>query len=346
MTSDSPPSSRSPDSYARMATPLLRSAWLLYSTTVVSAVAVFLGVIAPGVRGVASDKVVSFWERLSNTWLDASALLLIGLLVLGIYELLVETRVVMAAKIALMFGGAATVVAAAVSLVYPLAPLITVILMMAVGLLAGVAGTLTLRATHTRAGGMVLLLLGLSGILRLIAWRFAVAGATDPGTYGIGRGFATASVVFEGMAQAGTIAWVGVRGRWVGQLLTPLALALAFFLVWSAGQGRGEDAPQWKMALWGALGWVPPPEPYGLSTLSVFFGVSAPLLGLAALLAGRRQGPISAAVAIAVMARGLYDVPLRAMLLAAAAVWMVLAMVDDRVMWRALAAEKRASEER
>ncbi|CAN5564557.1 hypothetical protein BH09MYX1_BH09MYX1_21300 [soil metagenome] len=342
MTTESPPSSRSPESYARMATPLLRSAWLLYAATIVSTIAVVLGgIIAPGVRGVASDKVVSFWQTSSATFVNASGLLLIGLLVLGIFEFLVDTRVSPAAKGAILFGSAGVVMVAALSFVYQMAPAISVLLVGAVALVACVSGSLALRATHTRAGGLILVLLAVSGLLRLVAWRIAVAGATEPGTYDVARGFETAAVVFEGFAQAGTVVWVGMRGRWVGQLTTPLALAGAFFLVWSAGQGRADGAPQWKMALWGALGWLPPPEPYAISTLSVFFGVSAPLLALAALIAVRGQGAISAAVALAILSRGAVDVPLRGLLLCAASIWMVLAMVDDRAMWRGLVEEKK-----
>lgn len=344
MTTESPPSSRSPESYARMATPLLRSAWLLYAATIVSAVAVVLGgIIAPGVRGVASDKVVSFWETTSATFVNASGLLLIGLLVLGIYEFLVDTRVASAGKGAILFGSAGAVVVAALSFAFQMVPLVSVLLVGAVSLVAAVSGVMCLRATHTRAGGLVLLLLVASSLLRLVAWRVAVAGATEPSTYNVARGFATASVVFEGFAQAGTVVWVGMRGRWLGQLVMPLALAGAFFLVWSAGQGRAETAPQWKMALWGALGWLPPPEPFALSTLSVFFGVSAPLLAMASIVAVRHQAPISASLALAILARGAVDVPLRSLFLCAASTWMVLAMVDDRSMWRSLVEEKKKS---
>ncbi len=343
MTTDSPPDSRSPDSYARMATPVLRSAWLLRACTVVSSLAVVLGaIIAPGVRGVASDKVVSFWQTFAATFSNAAALLLIGLMVLGVYELLVDTKIAYPAKAAVMFGSAAAVVVAALAFFFQMANLVSVLLALAVGLVGAVAGAMALRASHTRAGGMVLLLLVVSAVLRLIAWRVAVAGATEPSTYSVARGFATASVVFEGFAQAATVVWVGMRGRWVGQIATPAALAIAFFLVWSAGQGRSEDAPQWKMALWGSLGWLPPPEPFGLSTLSVYFGVSAPLLALAAVIAVWQSASMSAAIALAILARGMVDVPLRGLFLATAAIWMLLAMADDRSMWRALVDQKRS----
>jgi hypothetical protein len=325
-----------------MATPVLRSAWLLYASTIVSAIAVVLGVIiAPGVRGVASDKVVSFWQTFSAIFSNSAAILLIGLMVLGIYELLVDTKVAYAAKGGIMFGSAASVVVASLAFVFPMANLVSVLLILAACLVAGVAGSMALRSEHTRAGGMVVMLLAVSALLRLIAWRLAVAGATEPGTYATARGFATASVVCEGFAQAATVVWVGMRGRWVGQVTTPLALAGAFFIVWSAGQGRGEDAPQWKMALWGSLGWLPPPEPFALSTLAVYFGVSAPLLALAALVAVRKQGVMSASIALAILARGMLDVPLRSLFLCAAAIWMVLTTVDDRAMWRARVDEKK-----
>lgn len=340
---DSPaPSSRSPDSYARMANPALRSAWLLRTAALVAIIALALGVVvAPGLKGVASDGVVGRWDTGAATFAYAMGLLLVGLLATGLFDLMRTPRLSGGVRGAMIAGASVVVALVIPSFVHTLAPLGSVVLIAGGTTVALVGGLVAMRTPHTRAGGLLLVLMACSALTRLVAWRIAMGTSDSVSGYGVARGFATVSIVFEGFAQAATVVWVGMRGRWVGQLVTPLALAGAFVLVWGAGQGRGEDAAQWQSALHGALAWVPPPEPYGLGTLSVFFGVSAPLLGLATMIAVRKPVAISSAMALALIGRGALDVPLRALATCAAATWMVLAMLDERAMWTALVDEKK-----
>ena len=298
-------------------------------------------VVAPGLRGVASDGVVGRWDAASATFAYAMGLLLVGLLATGLFDLLRIPRISAGVRGSMVFGASVVVALVIPAFVHTLAPLGSVVIIAGATTVALVGGLVAMRAPHTRAGGLLLVLMACSALTRLVAWRIAVGASESVSGYGVARGFATASVVFEGLAQAATVVWVGMRGRWVGQLATPLALAGAFVLVWGAGQGRGEDAAQWQFALHGALAWVPPPEPWGLGTLSVFFGVSAPLLGLATMLAVRKPAAVSSAIALALIGRGALDVPLRALATCAAATWMVLAMSDERAMWAALVAEKK-----
>jgi hypothetical protein len=327
-----------------MATPALRSAWLLRAAALVSVVAMALGVVvAPGLKGVASDLVVGRWDIGAATFAYAMGLLLVGLLATGLFDLVRAPRISPGVRGSMVFGASVVVALVIPAFVHTLAPLGSVVIIAGATTVALVGGLVAMRTPHTRAGGLLLVLMACSALTRLIAWRIAVGASESLSGYGVARGFATVSVVFEGLAQAATVVWVGMRGRWVGQLATPLALAGAFILVWGAGEGRGEEAAQWQFALHGALAWVPPPEPFGLGTLSVFFGVSAPLLGLATMIAVRKPAAVSSAMALALIGRGALDVPLRALATCAAATWMVLAMMDERAMWAALVAEKKAA---
>jgi hypothetical protein len=56
-----------------------------------------------------------------------------------------------------------------------------------------------------------------------------------------------------------------------------------------------------------------------------------------------RPGPapaITSALALFLIGRGAYDVPLRALSACVGATWLLVASVDERTMWRALAARR------
>jgi hypothetical protein len=50
---------------------------------------------------------------------------------------------------------------------------------------------------------------------------------------------------------------------------------------------------------------------------------------------------ITATLALALVSRGAFDVPLRALCAAAAAEWAVLACVDEKAMWRTLIEDRK-----
>jgi len=71
--------------------------------------------------------------------------------------------------------------------------------------------------------------------------------------------------------------------------------------------------------------------------------VSAVLLGAAALAQSAQPAVITSAFALALVSRGAFDAPLRAIAIVAAAQWALVAAFDDRVLWAALAAPRTSA---
>jgi hypothetical protein len=80
--------------------------------------------------------------------------------------------------------------------------------------------------------------------------------------------------------------------------------------------------------------------PFGLSAAQSFLTGSAIFLGLAAILQPAQPAPIAGAMALALLSRGSFDAPLRALAVVAASMWMLAASFDDRLMWAALTASR------
>jgi len=120
-----------------------------------------------------------------------------------------------------------------------------------------------------------------------------------------------------------------------------VAIAAAFVVTWGAAQGVHGDARFWQSVLHTALAdaaGVPPP--YGLNAVATFLTSAGILLALVALLQRTRVTIVVSALALALIARGAFDAPLRALAACAAAIWTMLAAYDERAMWSALMAAR------
>jgi hypothetical protein len=130
----------------------------------------------------------------------------------------------------------------------------------------------------------------------------------------------------------------------MGLLLSSLAAAGAFAVTWGAALGGHADASPWAAALHTSLSALATlPAPYGLSGAASFLTVSAVLLGAAALAQSAQPAVITSAFALALVSRGAFDAPLRAIAIVAAAQWALVAAFDDRVLWAALAAPRTSA---
>ncbi len=337
MQDGSVPSSRSPESYARMAAPALRSAWLLRAAALVAVLAALLGgIILPGLRGNASDAVITRWERVSSIGSYTMGLLLVGLIVTGAVDLTRPSRISGFVRGPLIAGATLVTFMVVPAFVRPLSPIGTILMVVGTCVVAGAGAAAGVRAPHTRALSLVLASLALAGLVRLVGWQIAYFAGDSLRAYSVARGFATAGVVLEGLGQMAAVAWLGTRGRWTSQLSSTVALAIAFVLVWGAGQGRHAQAATWQTVLHTALGYPAPPEPYGLSSLAAFFAVASVLLALAAIAQTGQLAAVTCSLALVLLGRGVFDVPLRALAACAGALWTALAMTDDRAMWTAL----------
>lgn len=314
--------------------PEVRATWFLRVGALCAVVAAVLGrVVAPGVRGNASERVVVFWDRASAVGAYAMACLLVASLLYGVYDLSRRVRIALLPRIVSVCG-VGIVVATVIFAFQRRLPILLAVLMAVASSFVVLSGAVTsLRAAHTRAVAVVLGLLGSAGLVRMLAWELAVVAGEQASAriYGWGRGVATLGVILEGSAQLIAAAWLGTRTRVLGQVLSSLTVAFAFVMTWAAAQGIRSGAPFWQTMLHTALGdaaGIPPP--FGLSAIAIFLVASSILFALVALL---QRGPIPivmCALSLALIGRGAFDAPLRALASATAAVWLMLAVVDTR----------------
>jgi hypothetical protein len=199
------------------------------------------------------------------------------------------------------------------------------------------------RAPHTRALAGVLALMAFAAIAHLAAWVLATrAGdAASVELFAYGRDLATLGVLLEACAQLFAVMWLGTRGRWGGQLASSLALVGAYVLTRGVAGGMHSGAAPWQAMLHTALADAPGiPPPYGLEALATFVVPASVLLAVVAATLRGQVDAVVATMALILVSRGTFDVPLCALCAVAAAGWAALASVDDRAMWRSLLGDR------
>ena len=341
------PSSRSPESYDVMAAPALRTAWLLRLVAVCAAIATAYGVLVlPGIHGTFAEDAVVRLERWGGILSYGMGVLLVLALVLGAFDLARAHAVPPWARVVAILASVGVVGMFIPACATRLPPVASIILALAASAAAGSAAAVGLRSPATRAVSGVLVMFTASSAIRLMAWALAITASAraSTGMWDLARGVASAAVVIEAFGQMAATVWLGVRCRWVGQLTSALALALAFVIVWMGSRGDASAAPSWQLMLHTSLTEVATgtPPPYGLGTVAAFLSVVAATLALGTALQPRVLGAVAATVALALISRGAFDVPLRALAGTVAAIWVLVTISDDRAMWR-VRIEDRAS---
>jgi len=305
--------------------------------------AMLSGLVVPGLRGNAPERVVVNVEGIAHAVSGIAWVALLFTVVAGSIELSRAPRVAGWARVAPVGAGGAVVALLLVAFRARLPTPLTLALAGAALCVALVAAAASMSAPHTRAVGVILGILATSAVARIFAWEIAyVAGErANPALYSAGRVLATAGVVIEGVGQLVATTWLGTRSRVAGQLLALLAVGASFFLTWGAAQGAYAGAPSWQSIVHTALADAPGvPAPYGLAAFATFLAPAALLLALVAAVQPRQPGVVVGALALALLGRGAYDVPLRALAVAGAGIWLVLATADGRAMWKSLTAEQ------
>jgi hypothetical protein len=333
-------------------TPALRASWLLRVTAVAAGVGAALGVVvAPGLRGIAADRIVDPLNRLSWTVAYFMCGTLVTAIVLAATEISRNSRVHILIR-ATAIGAAGAVLAFSSPALFTRLPVVmSFVLVLAASVTSLACALAAVRARHTRAVAVVVGAFAVAALLRMTAWELAkfASDRYDQRLYLISRGVATAGIVVEGVGQMIAAAWLGTRSRFAGQTLSSLAVAAAFLVTWGAARGAAVVAPPWQSALHSALADAPGlPPPLGLHAFAIFLVVAAILLALVAAVQPRQVVAVVAALSLALMARGAFDVPLHALSATAGALWLVVAVTDDRAMWRSLIVERerRLAEER
>lgn len=328
------------------------SVWLAQLTAALAVVAMTVGrVIAPGLRGSASQSVVDTWAGLGSFSTYAFAIFLLMLYTRSVWALFgankpsATTRMlVIAMSLSPAFILLATPAWWYHQRGYGLpAPVLGLLTIMA-SLVALVAGVGTLRSAHTRAVGVVLCAFGAASLVRYGAWQLAAFAGTraSPMLYEWSKGVATVGVLLEGVGQTCAVIWLTTRTRVSGQLLAGASILAAVVIAWGVAEGVKPGASQWQVVLHMSLSDVrgtPPPFPQ-LGALSTFLVATSVLFAAVAVI---RPGPapaIASALALCLIGRGAFDAPLRAFSECVGAAWLLVAAGDDRTLWKALAGRR------
>jgi len=322
--------------------PTRSTAWLLRSAAAVAALAGIVAMLAPGVRGNASEAVVDATDRASNALAYFLALHMVAMVAYGAFCLLRDNTLPAWVRTPLVGGGPIVVMALVLGalrdrLGFP-------VVLSATAACAALAGAaVAARVPHTRAAAGVLLSFAFASIARLAAWELAArAGdAASVQMFAVSRGLATAGVLFDASAQLVAVTWLGTRSRGPGQLGTVAALGCAFAVTLGVAHGVHSGAALWQAIAHTALADAAGiPQPYGLDALAIFLVPAALLVALAVALQPKQEPVLLSVMALALVSRGAFDAPLRALCAVAAAQWAALASLDGRAMWRTLLAER------
>lgn len=226
--------------------------------------------------------------------------------------------------------------------------------MAAAATVAAIAGAYaSARAPHTRALAGVLFALAFAAVARLGAWELAATASERASVqlYGVSRGLATSGVLFEAIGQLIAVTWLWSRSKLVGQVGSTLALVGAVVLTWGVAQGVHSGAAPWQAMLHTALAdapGLPPPYFNRMASLATFLVPASLLLALVSAAQPNQVLALVATMALALVSRGAFDAPLRALCAVAAAQSVVIACEDERAMWRTLIDDRkrRLAEER
>ena len=286
-----------------------------------------------------------------------SQVLAVAAIVLAMGEILVVSRGRVPAAVRLGSIGLGGVVVLVCFLASPRREslpeaLVVLMSLSAVGF-ALLAGQSALKASFSRASGLILLLVGADSLLRLIA----VAIASQAGKAGtlnlakIGSGVATLAFVAGLVAIAVAAAWIAARSRKLASPGTLIPLALALFLTQMARGADGDDAGAMSVLLHRAVErLIVRPLPVVPVAFQIFVALLAPLLAIAALASRPARGAsaaalappaIGAAIALALLMRDAADMPLGALALVIAGLTVALAAHDERAVWEAIAPVNR-----
>jgi hypothetical protein len=321
----------------------------LRSAAWVAAIAAIAGaILAPGVRGNASEAVVDATDRVANALAYFLALHLVAMVAYGAFCLLRDNALPAWLRTPLVGGGPIVLLALVFGALRDrLLPGFPVVIS-ATATCAALSGALVAaRTPHTRAAAGVLLSFAFASIARLAAWELAArAGdAASVQMFAFSRGLATAGVLFDASGQLVAVTWLGTRSRGAGQLGSTAALIGAFAITWGVARGVHSGAALWQAVAHTALGDAAGiPQPYGLDALATFLVPASLLVALAVAAQPKQEAVLLAVMTTALVSRGAFDAPLRALCAVAAAQWAALASFDGHAMWRTLLAERAQRE--
>jgi hypothetical protein len=298
---------------------------------------------------------VNLWDRVAAVFAYAMAILVSAGILVSTGDLVRARRAESFAGAVLVAGSTILVLLLVVSVArayaLPDAPpqtQMTLLVAVIASAVASTAASPAARRPHTRALALLLTTFALAALVRLAAWELATLGGehANAALYAASRAVATVGVVIEGIGQLAAAIWLGTRNR-TGLAFSSLAAAGAFGITWGAALGGRADSSPLAAALHSSLSaGATLPAPYALSGAASFLSVSAVLLGAAALAQTSQPPTIAAAFALALISRGAFDAPLRAVAVVAAAQWALVSAFDDRILWAAMTGNRSSGRPR
>jgi hypothetical protein len=201
-------------------------------------------------------------------------------------------------------------------------------------LLGASAAWVALAKAHTRAGGLTLCLVTLTAFARLgAATLFWLASErTDPTYYGTGMTVISISLGCELLAVAAAALWLGTRAGRAGRIAINGALVVSVLATILTSGGTSAHGFQGLMQAALAEG-VPSYLPCSLPSMGRFLSASSVCVGFAFLTQARPRNRVPGAVALLLLSRGAFDVPMRFLFASVAALTLVHASRSPKALW-------------
>ena len=323
------------------------SFWLLRVSAVLAALAAIAGVIvAPGLRGNAGEVAVHMADGVSAFLAFVVAALLVAAIFDGVLQLFVLLDAASAHTVGPRRGRddrrvAVSPASARVSACPGTSPSCSPC---GASVAAFSGGAYAARAPHTRATAGVLFAFAFATLTRVGAWVAATRAGDSANMelFGVARNLATAGVVLEATGQVIASYWLARRSRAFGQLAAFLAVAAAVVITRGVAEGGHADAASWQAIAHSALGDPPGVPPAArLAALATMLIPSSMLLALGVTAQPGQLSVVVSSMALALVSRGAFDAPVRALCAVAAAQWAVVASLDEKVMWTTLLADRK-----
>ncbi len=312
-------------------------------TALVGVVAKILGIlVAPGMRGVASQGAVEAADVTAASASYAFAALLVALLCAGSFELARAPHVGVVPRGLVVAMSGLVIALASPALVerLPLPPVLACAGFSAIVALIG--GVVSLRTARTRAVGGVLLFFTMAALTRPSAWVL-IRSASEHASmrqYEIGRLIGIAGVVIRTVGVVLAATWLATRSRWRDRLLVNAAFLLAFATTYVVVHDENAPSVAAIATLRGSL--LRSPElalAFDGAPVAVFLVLVTVLLAIVAVF---QKTTVSRALSFVLLSGAAFDVPLHALAITAAAQWLLLGE-DPRTTWKALLAEKSSA---
>ncbi len=297
--------------------------WLRLSALAMAVASAFASLVIPGSRGNATDAVVRQLERAGAASSYVALTLLLAGAVLGAVRLAVSRRHLWILRSVLLVSTAAVLSTTVISLFGTLRTAAVFGLMVATVAASAVAGLVALRDGPSRAAGVPLLLASSMLMTRGGAWAAAnyASEFAHTAAFQLARGLMTVHSGLEVLLLIWVITWLIAKSRLFGVVALVLALACAIVGTWAAARGGLPGAPLWQAWFNMALTALSMPPPFGGNAISVFVLCAALPLSIAVATKPGASPRLAAVLALATLARGGADAPLRALALVVAALW-------------------------